>query len=171
MRNCSIAKSSSDQQPFVKQYESIRADVSEGSTNTDEYVTCTDASKRGTLTANATSITQPPPGLNFDSKFKQNSNMKSIFYLFVCFFISAAILFINSTYISYRFGVVSMLLLFLWRLCITFESIHFIIFSNFQLQLCTLLTPFSAFLERYSIYRKVRNDAKLPNPHPKWIVI
>lgn len=63
MKACSIAKSLSDQQPFAKHSDSLRTDMSEGSTNTDDYITCTDASKRGTMPANVTisAITQPPP--------------------------------------------------------------------------------------------------------------
>lgn len=59
-RGAPIAKSSSDQQPFFHQSEGRRAtaaDISEGSTNTDDYITCTDASKRGIV---ATSTTQIP---------------------------------------------------------------------------------------------------------------
>lgn len=60
-----IAKSSSDQQPFIHHSDSAKAnttDVSECSTNTEDYVTCTDASKRGTKppSASSSSTTQVP---------------------------------------------------------------------------------------------------------------
>lgn len=69
-RSAPIAKSSSDQQPFVHHVEMRRpaassgattADMSEGSTNTEDYVTCTDALKRGIM---ATSSTTHKPGSN-----------------------------------------------------------------------------------------------------------
>lgn len=59
-----IAKSSSDQQPFKHGSDMNKnvTDVSEGSTNTDEYMTCTEASKRGIIptTASSSSTTQVP---------------------------------------------------------------------------------------------------------------
>lgn len=60
-----IAKSSSDQQPFSHHSDSNKVnttDVSECSTNTEDYVTCTDASKRGTKppSASSSSTTQVP---------------------------------------------------------------------------------------------------------------
>lgn len=88
MKNCSIAKSSSDQQPFSKNSDSMRTDISDGSTNTDDYITCTDASKRGTTSANVTSssITQPPPppGLHF----KPNSKCSHISYTWPTTFVA-----------------------------------------------------------------------------------
>lgn len=66
-----IAKSLSDQQPFKRGSDMNKnaADVSEGSTNTDDYMTCTEASKRGIMptTASSSSTTQVP-GSNLTSK-------------------------------------------------------------------------------------------------------
>lgn len=68
-----IKKSLSDQQPFVQRTDSVKADISECSTNTDDYVTCTDASKRGTIPTNTSlSSTTQAPGLN--TKIKNQSN-------------------------------------------------------------------------------------------------
>lgn len=60
-----IAKSSSDQQPFIHHSDSTKTnttDVSECSTNTEDYITCNDASKRGTKppSASSSSTTQVP---------------------------------------------------------------------------------------------------------------
>lgn len=64
-------KSLSDQQPFNRSSDVNKntTDMSEGSTNTDEYITCTDASKRGTMptTASSSSTTQVP-GSNLTSE-------------------------------------------------------------------------------------------------------
>lgn len=82
MEGAPIKKSSSDQQPFVQRTDSIKADISECSTNTDDYVTCTDASKRGTIPTNISlSSTTQAPGLN--TKNKNQSNRCCTYYTFL----------------------------------------------------------------------------------------
>lgn len=66
LRSAPIVKSSSDQQPFSRCSELAKnTDISEGSTNTDEYITCAEASKRGINPATASSSsTTHVPGSN-----------------------------------------------------------------------------------------------------------
>lgn len=57
-KSAPIAKSSSDQRPFIHHSEPrTTIDMSECDTNTEDYITCTDASKRGIV---ASSTTQMP---------------------------------------------------------------------------------------------------------------
>lgn len=142
-----IAKSSSDQQPFIHHSDAARAnttDLSECSTNTEDYVTCTDASKRGTKPPSASSSsTTQVPGSNSQRCVR-------------CEFDVIVLLFhIHSSYSSltriFKIPFVSLWWPAASSFISAFASFHscgvYLSHSSFSLQsMCVLQTPLSTIL-------------------------